>query len=452
MTRRTRTRPFTATLGALAFIIALPFSAMAEDPANDEFERTWERTDRPVATSDVSRTWAWGPSGFTPDCMEPYYTSTAGEREVQYFDKSRMEITDPLADSNSDWYVTQGLLATEMITGRMQIGDHEYLDWRPADVHIAGDAGGGAPSYSDFAGLMDAAALGQGEAITQTMDSTGSVGDDPSLADYGVTAEEYVDDTDHRIASVFWDFMNSQGPIVENGVSTNGPMFSNPFYAVGFPLTEAYWTNVKVGGNQQNVLVQAFQRRVLTYTPGNEDGWQVEAGNVGRHYYMWRYGQVPEDSAEACADTMHVTFHVYEPAGDGDWNKIAITVTREVWHPGGVTSGVWITYAEGDGENLPDGSRGIMRAEHSYSNQILESLTADITQVDGPVGGSAQISAGNFAAGSHPGLPGSQFTGSGSLSYDTGVETGSVSFEVAGSSLNSYHVFLDGSAPPVFFQ
>ena len=29
---------------------------------------------------------------------------------------------------------------------------------------------------------------------------------------------------------------------------------------------------------------------VLTYTPGNPPGWEVEAGNVGSHYHQWRYG------------------------------------------------------------------------------------------------------------------------------------------------------------------
>jgi len=37
--------------------------------------------------------------------------------------------------------------------------------------------------------------------------------------------------------------------------------------------------------------VQVFERRVLTYTPGNPPGWDVEAGNVGLHYYEWRYGE-----------------------------------------------------------------------------------------------------------------------------------------------------------------
>ncbi len=41
------------------------------------------------------------------------------------------------------------------------------------------------------------------------------------------------------------------------------------------------------------MLVQAFERRLLTFVPGNSAGWQVEAGNVGRHYYEWRYGAPP---------------------------------------------------------------------------------------------------------------------------------------------------------------
>jgi hypothetical protein len=37
------------------------------------------------------------------------------------------------------------------------------------------------------------------------------------------------------------------------------------------------------------VLIQAFERRVLTYTPDNPPGFTVEYGNIGRHYYTWRY-------------------------------------------------------------------------------------------------------------------------------------------------------------------
>jgi hypothetical protein len=40
---------------------------------------------------------------------------------------------------------------------------------------------------------------------------------------------------------------------------------------------------------------------VLTYTPSNDPAWRVELGNVGRHYYAWRYdrdAQIPGASGE----------------------------------------------------------------------------------------------------------------------------------------------------------
>ena len=48
---------------------------------------------------------------------------------------------------------------------------------------------------------------------------------------------------------------------------------------------------LNIAGAEKDILVQLFERRVLTYTPANPAGWQVEMGNVGLHYYRWRYGQ-----------------------------------------------------------------------------------------------------------------------------------------------------------------
>ena len=83
--------------------------------------------------------------------------------------------------------------------------------------------------------------------------------------------------------------MNSSGTCLANGSIPITASSRIAFYATGYPLTEAYWTDVLVGGVQKQVLVQVFERRVLTYTPSNSDGWKVEAGNVGQHYYTWRY-------------------------------------------------------------------------------------------------------------------------------------------------------------------
>jgi uncharacterized protein YkwD len=50
-----------------------------------------------------------------------------------------------------------------------------------------------------------------------------------------------------------------------------------------------------VGGVERDLLVQLFERRVLTYNPANATQWQVEMGNIGQHYFKWRYNQKPTD-------------------------------------------------------------------------------------------------------------------------------------------------------------
>lgn len=86
--------------------------------------------------------------------------------------------------------------------------------------------------------------------------------------------------------------MVSSGTVYENGELISGELFENPFYATGYPITEAYWSVLKIAGEYRSVLWQCFERRCLTYNLTNPDGWKVEAGNVGRHYYEWRYGEV----------------------------------------------------------------------------------------------------------------------------------------------------------------
>jgi hypothetical protein len=54
-------------------------------------------------------------------------------------------------------------------------------------------------------------------------------------------------------------------------------------------VTEPYWARVPVGGQPKWVLIQAFERRVLTYTPDNTPEFRVEMGNIGLHYKTWRH-------------------------------------------------------------------------------------------------------------------------------------------------------------------
>jgi len=282
---------FALVLALSGLFVAVP--AAASPTGHDAFLDTWARSDLPVAAGQVSRTWMWGPEPFTPPLREPYVEAPGGSRLVQYFDKTRMEITDPAGDRTSPWYVTNGLLAKELVTGQLQLGDATFEPHPPAQVNVAGDPDDpDAPTYASFSGLLTAPPLAPGQLVTQTVDRAGQVGQEPSLGQYGVTAALHVPETNHTVASVFWAFMTGRGPVYTGWRFRDDTLFPNPFYATGFPLTEPYWARVRVGGTPQWVLVQVFERRVLTYTPGNPPGWQVEAGNVGQHYYRWRYEQL----------------------------------------------------------------------------------------------------------------------------------------------------------------
>jgi len=284
-------------------VLAVP-GASAAPIEHTAFDRTWARTDMPLVTYQTSRTWMWGPVAASALLTEPYAESPGGQRLVQYFDKSRMEINDRNADRSSPWYVTNGLLASELISGHMAVGDRAWLVRDPAVVNVAGDAEDpNGPTYATFSTLLDASRTAGGAPIVATLSRDGQVGVDPALAQWGATDAEWVEQTGHWVAGPFWMFMQSQGVVYKDGVYAQEPLFENPFYATGYPISDAYWSQVLVGGVQQNVLMQCFERRCLTYTPLNAPEWQVEAGNIGLHYYTWRYGQAGETPTPARVST-----------------------------------------------------------------------------------------------------------------------------------------------------
>jgi hypothetical protein len=250
---------------------------------------TWATADLPVAEQAVGRSWLWGPSAIATG-FEPYEQAQYNDRLVQYYDKSRMEITYPLEDRSAPWYVTNGLLAQELIRGQLQTGDAAYQFRGAASVAVAGDPDDLlAPTYSDLTHLLDADAYDDGAPVFSLLDGAGRIRLADELLDYGITAAQYIPETDHQVASVFWEYLNSEGLIYQDGTYVNGRLFDPTFFATGFPITEAYWTRVRVAGERVDVLVQCFERRCLTYTPSNAPEWQIEMGNVGQHYYRWRY-------------------------------------------------------------------------------------------------------------------------------------------------------------------
>ena len=284
---------------AMIFLIA-PMLVTAGMVENEYFLHTWERTDRPVAEGAVSRTWVWGPEAISPPIWEPYAESPVHEgapmREVQYFDKARMEITRPGAgDSDSAWYVTNGLLVVELISGNVQVGDAKFEYLGPAAIPVAGDFDdASAPTYSTFSPMYESNLLAApprdiGSVVDERVGRHGITTQVAELADYAVSVAVLDEVTNHAIVTPFWEFMNSAGPVYEQGELIDAPLFETPLFGTGRPVTEAYWVRVRVGGTPRDVLLQCFERRCLTYTPGNPEGFVVETGNVGLHYFNWRY-------------------------------------------------------------------------------------------------------------------------------------------------------------------
>ncbi|MDQ2786195.1 MAG: CAP domain-containing protein [Chloroflexota bacterium] len=235
----------------------------------------WSGGDGAVAAGKVTRSWLYGPDAVTTR-MEPYAESPGGMRTVFYFDKARMELTTPTSG------VSNGLLVTEMVSGAVQVGNAAFQSYHPAAIPVAGDAtnNDACPTYATLWGVASFGDLAKdrraatmvGQPVTATIDSGGHIGDDPSRAGYAVGAH-YDANLGHNVPDVFWNWMQTLPADWQT--------------LLGLPITEPYWTQTRVGGTLHSVLMQAFERRVLTYTPDNAPTWQVEMGNVGLHFLLW---------------------------------------------------------------------------------------------------------------------------------------------------------------------
>ncbi len=264
------------TLCALVLASAPLLTQGANQFASPLFETQWSGIERTIPNF-------WGPletarQGQQEPYVEGSYNGQSGVRLVQYFDKARME---QLTSNNNS--VTNGLLTVELKSGNLQLGDNSFQQRAPASIGIAGDPGTPGPTY---------AALGQLPERAAQVNGSLSLGYDPATNTFLPVAAStdpqtafvaYIADPAGRfgqnVPKAFVDYLNT----IPGGYLS----------AMGYPISAAFGTMVKVGGVDRFVMVQAFERRVLTYTPTNPDAFKVEFGNIGRHYYQWRYEGVP---------------------------------------------------------------------------------------------------------------------------------------------------------------
>ncbi|NNJ11657.1 DUF5107 domain-containing protein [Chloroflexales bacterium ZM16-3] len=283
-----RRRLHTSALIMLVMLSLLPSAALVQAAAPDgfadpAFRQIWDGADAPVAAGGAGRSWTWGELPGERR-YERYDQAPGASRLVQYFDKARMEISDPAGTRRSPWFVTCGLLVVEMIAGRAQVGAAAFTPRAPADIPVAGDLAdnSGAPTYAMLAPLAAIDGGGRvppriGQRVSATL-GPGGVGEDPAMATPETAITSYDDVTGRNVPRVFQSFMQGQRPATD------------PLFAFGRPITEPYWARVRVAGRDVPVLLQAFERRLLTYNPANPDPWKVEMGNVGQHYLSWRHG------------------------------------------------------------------------------------------------------------------------------------------------------------------
>jgi hypothetical protein len=291
---------------SLGLAAAPPEAGAAALTLDPNMDTAWKRTDLYIAQGSVGRSWLWGPQAFNIRAEE--YDGApangdvpAGQRLVAYYDKSRMEINNVNGDRANKYFVTNGLLVKELISGKRALSDTRSMPYLPAEIPVVGDGNPDPNSVSNkaptYAALTNIASLvlGQnsapnrvGQVVSAYIERDGMPHEDLRFANYNITLAQYDATFGHNIPKVFWDFMNSSGPVLENGQRVNGPVV-DWLFSTGYPITEAYWTSARVGGVDKDVLLQCFERRCYSYTPSNPAAFQVEMGNVGRHYYDWRY-------------------------------------------------------------------------------------------------------------------------------------------------------------------
>ncbi|MDQ6695333.1 MAG: hypothetical protein M3014_13100, partial [Chloroflexota bacterium] len=223
---------------ALAVLLLMPALSTAsilswpsEWQADSAFYQVWSRADMPVQSAVAARSWLWGPVPFAV-ANEAYGESSTGLRLVEYLDKGRMEVNDPGGNRTTSWFVTSGLLVTEMVTGQLQTGNATFEQHSPAIVPIAGDEGvASVPTYASFSLLLGPAAksLAADKLILRdgTLSPLSPPGD-PSLS----ASSAYDDVTKHNIPSVFNSWMHSSGTVFEDGKLVNGLPF-DPLYVLG---------------------------------------------------------------------------------------------------------------------------------------------------------------------------------------------------------------------------
>jgi hypothetical protein len=187
----------------------------------------------------------------------------------------------------------------------VQVGNDNFIRLSPAEVDIASDTDDtapGTPTYASFRNLIHSNPRQEGSPVNATINRAGQVGTDRAYFDsYHVSYAYYEPATQNNIPDVFWTFLNQTGPVLVNNEYVTARLSDPYFYVTGYPISAAYWAKVTIEGKHDTaVLIQPYERRVLTYVPSAPEGWRVQMGNVGLHYIEWRYRYTLDGPSTSC--------------------------------------------------------------------------------------------------------------------------------------------------------
>ncbi len=290
---------FGIALVAFAPLAATHRSAAAVLFASPAFGAAWSPVDEPVASGAVQRPFLWGAGPSSAGLSEPYRDAPGGARLVQYFDKARMEMTDPARGT-----VTTGLLTRELVSGRIQVGDSPAgieVRGRGSATAIVGDTSNTFPTYAQMRDRIDRPQSDNtGQFATDTLAlPTGATADSALVVqasgmaraadDPNAQLVHFVPETGQTVPQAFWSYLLAGGAALDNGALVDRTPLFDWVTVVGLPISPTYWATARVGGAPTAVMLQLFERRVLTYTPTNPPAFRVEMGNIGQHYYQYRY-------------------------------------------------------------------------------------------------------------------------------------------------------------------
>ena len=169
-----------------------------------------------------------------------------GGNIVQYFEKGRIE--------DHSGRIQYGLLVDELHQARVTLP-------------VGGDS-----STVTYATINDLAAPQRRIAAPAGFEAGVSFNDDGSV--FIPFSADLSSASGHNVSRVFWDYMQREDFFPAGWL-----------HDIGLPLTEAIPATVDKGALRgRQILVQAFQRTILTYDALNPEEFQVERANVGTDY------------------------------------------------------------------------------------------------------------------------------------------------------------------------